>query len=280
LNIIIADNSGFCFGVNRAINKANAELAKGKGIYSLGSLIHNPEVIDDLANKGLQTINDVNDCENNQNILIRTHGVPENIYEVLKCKNANIIDMTCPFVKRVQFIANKYYKEGYKIIIIGDKKHPEVIGVNGWVDNSAIIFESADTAKKLKPIDNACVVAQTTLNEDTFNKIVDILKDKVKNIKVFNTICNATKDRQKSAYELSKYVEMMIVIGGYNSSNTKKLYSICKGNCNNTIFVENKDELPKINYKKYANIGITAGASTPDWIIQEVIKKLNDKAKD
>ncbi len=276
MNIVIADNSGFCFGVNRAVDKAYAELAHSEKLYSLGPLIHNPEVIGNLTAMGLQIIENENECTCNQKVLIRTHGVSKDVYEVLRRKNDEIIDMTCPFVKRVQHIANKYYKEGYKVIIIGNKNHPEVIGVNGWVDNSAIIFESIDEAKQINSIDRACIVAQTTLKEETFNEIVGILTDKVKDIQIFNTICNATRERQRSAFELSKKVDMMVIVGGYNSSNTKKLYEICKENCKNTFFIENKSDLTDIDYKKYNNIGISAGASTPDWVIQEVIESIKD----
>ncbi|MDI6602185.1 MAG: 4-hydroxy-3-methylbut-2-enyl diphosphate reductase [Thermoanaerobacteraceae bacterium] len=280
MNIIIADNSGFCFGVNRAINAIYNEIEKGKKIYSWGPLIHNPEVINDLVSKGVQITENIDDFKSNDKVLIRTHGIPKDVFYALKEKDVAIIDMTCPFVKKVQHIANKYYNEGYKIIIIGDKTHPEVIGVNGWVDNSAIILETADDAKELPFMDKACIVTQTTLKKETFDKIVNILNKKVKNIKVFNTICNATKDRQESAYKLSQLVDIMIVIGGYNSSNTKKLYDICKENCNNTFLVETKHDLPEIDFNNYNNIGITAGASTPNWIIKDVVEtimNLNNK---
>lgn len=240
-------------------------------------------MIDDLTSKGVKIIESIDSLNKNDILFIRTHGIPKDTFYTLKKRNINIIDMTCPFVKKVQHIANKFYKEGYKIIIIGDKTHPEVIGVNGWVDNTAIIINTEDEAKELPQIDNVCVVAQTTLKQESFDRIINILSDKIKNINVFNTICDSTKERQESAYKLSQLADIMIVIGGYNSSNTKKLYEICKSNCKETYMIETKDDLPKIDFRNYDNIGITAGASTPDWIINEVVETIlsfNNKNRD
>ncbi|AST59083.1 4-hydroxy-3-methylbut-2-enyl diphosphate reductase [Thermoanaerobacterium thermosaccharolyticum] len=276
MKILIADNAGFCFGVKRAVKMAYDQINRddSRQTYTYGELIHNPQVVKDLEGKGIKTIGGIDNLKENDRIIIRTHGIPEKTYKDLKEKKIELIDMTCPFVKRVQKIVNGYYKKGYTIVIIGDKNHPEVIGVNGWCDNSAYVIESVNDVELLPYIDKACVVAQTTITQKMWEDSLNLLKLKVNELVSFNTICDATNKRQSSAEEISKKADVMIVIGGKNSSNTQKLKRICEKNCKRTIQVENADEIDLSIFNDNDIVGITAGASTPDYLIQEVINKI------
>jgi 4-hydroxy-3-methylbut-2-en-1-yl diphosphate reductase len=276
LKVKIASNAGFCFGVKRAMTMAWHELEKNEDtIYSLGPLIHNNQAVQKYEEKGLKTISAIDDVGHKSNIIIRSHGVSEEIYNKAKENDINIMDATCPFVKKIHEIANRYYKDGYKIIIIGDSKHPEVIGINGWCNNEAIIIKTLEDLKVVNLDNNQkyCVVAQTTINVNLYDKIVDEMSKQLKNIVLHNTICSATKVRQEAAKELSKEVEAMVVIGGKHSSNTQKLVQICEENAP-TFAIETKEDLSVNDLKKYDYIGITAGASTPNWIIEDVVNYL------
>ncbi|OXT07586.1 4-hydroxy-3-methylbut-2-enyl diphosphate reductase [Thermoanaerobacterium thermosaccharolyticum] len=276
MKILIADNAGFCFGVKRAVKMAYDQINRddSRQTYTYGELIHNPQVVKDLEGKGIKTIGGIDNLKENDRIIIRTHGIPEKTYKDLKEKKIELIDMTCPFVKRVQKIVNGYYKKGYTIVIIGDKNHPEVIGVNGWCDNSAYVIESVNDVELLPYIDKACVVAQTTITQKMWEDSLNSLKLKVNELVSFNTICDATNKRQSSAEEISKKADVMIVIGGKNSSNTQKLKRICEKYCKRTIQVENADEIDLSIFNDNDIVGITAGASTPDYLIQEVINRI------
>ncbi len=282
MEIILADYSGFCFGVEKAITttlETLEELSEKPGkynIYSLGPLIHNEQVVKELANKGIQVVEDIDDIGIGT-VIIRSHGVPKEIFTIAKSKGLNIIDLTCPFVRRIQNIAEKYHKKGYRVVIIGDPEHPEVIGINGWCDNKAIIINDEKDLKRLVKFDKLCVVVQTTMSISQYEKISKELQGYADEIINFDTICLATKERQSAARELSSKVEAMLIIGGYHSSNTQKLVSICKEvkSCC-TYHVETIDDLPIEELKLYKTIGVTAGASTPKWIINEIIHKLRN----
>lgn len=276
MKIILADNAGFCFGVKRAVKMTEEELLTNKSVASLGPLIHNQQAVEYYGKKGLSIINSTNEANTNS-VIIRSHGVTKEIMENLSAKVDKVIDTTCPFVKSVHNKVYDFNKNGYTIIIVGDKDHPEVIGINGWCDNNAIVLNNIDEAKKIKDLTNICVVSQTTNRVSLFNDIVEVLKSNNENLQVFNTICNATSERQNSAFELSKKVDAMIIIGGYHSSNTNKLVEISRMNCRNIYHIETKEELPLDELKKFNIIGITAGASTPDWIIEEVILTMNNE---
>jgi (E)-4-hydroxy-3-methyl-but-2-enyl pyrophosphate reductase len=276
--ITLADSAGFCFGVKRAVDKALEIKEKyNKKIYTLGPLIHNNDVVNFLKENSIYPIEleDITSLDDNDTIIIRSHGVSEETLNILRKTNLNILDATCPYVENIHKKVKKYYDLGYHIIIVGDKNHPEVIGINGWCNDCAIILKSGiDIGTKAKKV---CVVAQTTERQATWEHVLAKIVKTSKEIVAFNTICSATEVRQKSAEELSKKVDAMVVIGGFNSSNTTKLYEICKKNCKNTIHVENlldiSDEF--IEDKDFKSIGVTAGASTPDWIIKEAILKIN-----
>lgn len=270
--IKVAKTAGFCFGVKRAVDGAYDALASGEKIATLGDIIHNSQVIDDLKSKGVYSFDRVEDIPEDYKIVIRAHGVGKDVYE--KLKGREYIDLTCPFVAKIHKIAEKYHNDGYKIVIVGDKKHPEVIGINGWCDYDAEIIDSElrdfNTNFTEKPL---CVVAQTTIKKNNFVQIVKILKNTCKSTIEFDTICSATKNRQEEAASLASESDCMIVVGGRKSSNTRKLFEISEKLCNETYHVETADELPQKHYNK---IGITAGASTPARIIQEVVKAMSE----
>ncbi|MBS6006823.1 MAG: bifunctional 4-hydroxy-3-methylbut-2-enyl diphosphate reductase/30S ribosomal protein S1 [Clostridium baratii] len=278
--VILAENAGFCFGVQRAV-ETSIDIKKkyNKKIYTLGPLIHNSDVVSFLEQNDIYAIDykNINDLQEGDVVIIRSHGIPEAVFNDLKSRGLEVIDATCPFVTNIQKKVKKYSKEGYNIIIVGDENHPEVIGINGWCDNKATITKNGEFNKEL--LNKICAVSQTTEKKENWDKTLDAINDGTREVLSFNTICSATEVRQKSAYDLSKEVDAMIVIGGKNSSNTTKLYEIAKHNCENTIHIENSNELPKeyINNKNFKKIGITAGASTPDWIIREVINIMQDE---
>lgn len=272
MKVKIAKEAGFCFGVKRAMKMAWDELELNSDIYALGPLIHNRQAVQRYEDKGLITVDTIDSIPNNESVIIRSHGVSKDIYDRANFSNLNIIDTTCPFVKKIHNIVKEFYEEGFKIIIIGDKNHPEIIGINGWCENSALIIKSVDDLNNLNLDNNNkyCVVAQTTLNLELYNQIVDILSKELDNIQFNNTICSATKTRQQAAKELSVDVDCMIVIGGKHSSNTQKLVNICKEQVP-TFSIETKEDLDIDKLSKFNIIGVTAGASTPNWIIEDVI---------
>jgi (E)-4-hydroxy-3-methyl-but-2-enyl pyrophosphate reductase len=275
--IALANKAGYCFGVKRAVDTALQLREKyNKPIYTLGPLIHNNDVVEFLKNKEIYSVelNDIHKLKSGDVIIIRSHGVPKDVIETLKHHDVIVENATCPYVGNIQQKVEKYYEEGYGIIIVGDENHPEVIGINGWCENSAIISKNGDNLQSIPR--KVCVVSQTTEKQSNWNKVLNKVINASKEIIAFNTICSATEVRQKSAEEISKEVDVMIVIGGFNSSNTTKLYEICKNNCDKTYHVENLQGLPQeiLKDNKIKKIGVTAGASTPDWIIKEAIEKM------
>lgn len=274
--IIRAKNSGFCFGVDRAVNEAFGFVKSTGKTYTLGPLIHNKDVTQKLTGKGINEISveDINRLSENDTVIIRTHGVSMAVYDELKARNVEIIDLTCPYVINIQKKVREFHEKGYRIIILGDDSHPEVIGINGYCDNSAYITKTGDLDFQLRG--KICVVAQTTEKQENWLNLIGNIARTAKEFVAFNTICKATEDRQKSAEEISREVDAMIVIGGKSSSNTTKLYEICKKNCDLTFLIENADDLGPVKerIKNAVKVGITAGASTPEWIIKEAMENL------
>ncbi len=277
MEIITAKSAGFCFGVNRAIEACYNEIEKGGRIVTYGPLIHNKNVNKDLENKGVKSVDTLDGCEG-ATVIIRSHGVGKAVYDEFERRNIHYVDGTCPFVKKIHNIVRKKRDEGYEVIIIGDGKHPEVIGINGWCDNSAITVDNVDDAQKLILDDEKkyAVVVQTTFRENKFYDILKILKEKSEKITEENTICSATEERQTEAVKISQNVDKMLVIGDKGSSNTQKLYEICRKNCRNTYYIETIEDLVLNNCKFNDKIGITAGASTPPAIIKEVITTMSE----
>lgn len=275
-DVLLAKNAGFCFGVQRAVDEAlRIQKEYNKKIYTLGPLIHNNDVVKFLENNNIYSIEfeEVDKLSVGDVIVVRSHGVSEMILDYLESKQFTVINATCPFVTNIQKKVKKYSKEGYHIVILGDKNHPEVIGINGWCNDKAIITKDGTFEEQIPQ--KVCLVSQTTEKMKNWENTLANLS-RVKELLAFNTICSATEVRQKSTNQISKEADAMIVIGGKNSSNTTKLYQIAKDNCINTIHIENFKELPKdfIN-KNIKKIGVTAGASTPDWIIREVLDTMN-----
>ena len=272
MKVKIAKEAGFCFGVKRAMKMAWDELEENSSIYALGPLIHNKQAVKKYEDRGLITVDNILDIPNDKSVIIRSHGVSKNVYDEANDNNLNVVDTTCPFVRKIHAIVNEFYENGFKIIIIGDKNHPEVIGINGWCKNTAYIIKSVDDLKQLNISNDFkyCVVAQTTLNLELYNNIVDELSKQLENITFKNTICSATKTRQQAAKELATDVDCMVVIGGKHSSNTQKLVNICKEHVP-TFAIETKEGLDIDKLKEFNTVGVTAGASTPDWIIEDVI---------
>jgi 4-hydroxy-3-methylbut-2-enyl diphosphate reductase len=280
MEVILSQNAGFCFGVKRAVDEAiKIRNQYNKRIYTLGPLIHNKDAVEYLKENEVYPIDleDIDTLSQGDVILIRSHGVGPLVFDTLKDRGIIVINATCPYVSNIQQKVKKYYDMGYSVLIVGDKEHPEVIGINGWCNNSAIIAKSGSELEKLPK--KVCVVSQTTEKQSNWESVLSYVVKNCKEIIAFNTICNATEVRQKAAGELSKEVDMMIVVGGFNSSNTTKLYEISKKNCPNTIHVENWSQVNEsiLNGKDINKVGVTAGASTPDWIIEEVINNMSNE---
>ena len=274
MKVKLASNYGFCFGVKRAIKIAEDY----DNSATMGPLIHNQDEINRLKNDfnvGLYT--NLSDVKDNDTVIIRTHGIPKNDLKHLRTLNAKIINATCPFVTTPQQIVKKMSEEGYSILIFGDADHPEVKGVQSYAQNQDdvhIVLEPSDLENTIFKNNKIATVAQTTKKKEKYLEIVNYLILKNKEVRVFNTICDATFENQDAARELSKEVDIMIVIGGKNSSNTKQLHSICLENCPDSYLIENQTELDTHWFLDKNLCGVTAGASTPDWIIQQVVDKI------
>lgn len=276
--IILAKTAGFCFGVDNAVKLAFRTLSENPGnTCVLGEIIHNRQVLERMEQQGVRVVQDPGQLNDGDHVVIRAQGIGEDIYKELKNRNVIIHDATCPFVKRIHNLVREKHAEGCTIIIVGDRNHPEIIGINGWCGNKAYVVSSTEEVEDLPDFTNyVCVVAQTTMRPEKYNEIYDFIKKKFANTLKFDTICNATEVRQREAREISGTVDIMIVIGGKNSSNTQKLYEICSEKCPLTYKIETVAELPPLDIKNINTIGITAGASTPDWVIKEVIETMEE----
>lgn len=273
MKVTVAKTAGFCFGVKRAVDLVYTESEKSHQVYTYGPIIHNEEVVKDLENRGVIVINTQDELEKLETgtVIIRSHGVSKRIYDILTSKNIKIVDATCPFVRKIHKIVEENSNEGKDIIIIGNDSHPEVEGIKGWCLNKVYVVKSVKEVNDLTiNNDKICVVSQTTFNYIQYDEIINVIKDKFKDAYIVKTICNATHERQEEAIRLAKESDAMIVIGGKSSSNTQKLYNICKNECNNTFYIQKSSDLELDKIDSSASIGITAGASTPNNIIKEV----------
>ena len=275
MKVIKAKTAGFCFGVKRAVDTVYEQVDTCSGpIYTYGPIIHNEEVVKDMESKGvvvLRTEEELDDISGGT-VIIRSHGVEKRIYDKLEAKGIRIVDATCPFVKKIHNIVQKESAAGKYILIIGSPDHPEVIGIRGWSGEHAAVIQNADDIENIDFSKNRkiCVVSQTTFNYNKFKDLVEIIKKKSYDIIVLNTICNATKERQTEAESIAESVDAMIVIGDKHSSNTQKLFEICRKACNNTYYIQTLDDLDLNQLGSVETVGITAGASTPNNIIEEV----------
>ena len=279
--IIVAESAGFCFGVNRAINILYKLIDEKKPACTLGPIIHNMQMVNELREKGVRTIDKISEAKENETIVIRSHGVPQSIVDEINERHLDYIDATCPFVSKIHKIVSETDDDSI-VIIAGDKNHPEVQGIMGHCKSKCYTFKNQEELQELfsiipqKNYKTIKIVAQTTFDLKEWEKSLKSLKNVYTNTKIFDTICNATSIRQREAANISKSVDLMFVIGDKHSSNSFKLYSICSSNCENTFFIETADELPLEMVKKADSIGVTAGASTPARIIKEVLDKMSE----
>ena len=272
MQIILAKTAGFCFGVNRAVKLTYELLEQGRPVATLGPLIHNPQAVADMERRGALVADTVDDIPTGYEVIIRSHGVPRTIYDTLEQRGLVYHDATCPFVKKIHRIVELKSNEGYHVIVVGDPKHPEVEGIVGWCPGPVTVLETPDQAENFVKTEGEklCIVSQTTYNYNKFQYIVEIFEKKGYNDSVVNTICNATEERQRSAKTIAAEADVMIVIGGKHSSNSRKLYEICQRECEHTYFIQTLDDLHLDLPKAVRLVGITAGASTPNKLIEEV----------
>jgi len=276
MQIKTAEHAGTCFGVKNAIDIAfeAAERTNGNNTYIMGELVHNPQVVADLQSKGVKTIKNINELKQGDNLIIRAHGELKQVYDYCEENKINLIDASCPFVKKAQTLAQKLEKDGYQVVLLGDINHPEVRAIIDRTEH-AIVIPDPDNMNnnEIKKHNKIGILSQTTQPREKLNKLILNILDHQKEIKIHNTICNATSNRQKSAISLCSESDLMIVIGGKNSANTKNLFEICSNNIK-TYWISDKDELKKEWFNNINAVGITAGASTPDYVIKEVIEKI------
>lgn len=279
VEIVVAEHAGFCFGVKRAINLAEeaAKENKQKTIYSLGPLIHNPQEVNRLKQEGVEPVESEEELESGSVVIIRSHGISPKRERELHSKGVSIVDATCPFVKAVHEAVIKLSQEGYFVVLVGEKNHPEVIGTLGYLEEAGgkgVVVESMEDLKAILHKDRVGIVAQTTQNEQFFKEVVGEVALWAREVKIINTICNATSERQEDVYKIAPEVDIMVVIGGKNSGNTRRLYEIAKSLNPRSYHVETAEELKADWFQGIKRVGLTAGASTPNWIIQEVIDRI------
>ena len=273
MEFVVAKSGGFCHGVKKAVDKAMS--IDPNGVYIYGEIIHNPEVVQSITDRGIKTVNRLEDVPSGSTLIIRSHGVGKDVYEACKLRDICVVDCTCEFVRRTQKIVDEQHAKGKTIVIVGEKTHPEVVGLNGWCNNEAYVFSSEAEDFSVLAEKDCCIVAQTTYSEEKFEKITKNLDNiSCKTVEVFKTICYTTIGRQNEANELSKQCDAVLVIGGLNSSNTNKLYDICAKNCSNVFRLANAADLNYKTIKRFKKVGIVTGASTPNAQTQEVLLKM------
>ena len=278
MEVTVAKTAGFCFGVKRAVEKVYEQIGKSeKPIYTYGPIIHNEQVVGDLREKGVEVIDSLEELKTIRDavVVIRSHGVGKNVYDILKENGVEIVDATCPYVKKIHRIVEKQTAEGRRVLIVGSEDHPEVQGIKGWGDDRTVVIENTEDFRRLElPEDEKlCIVSQTTFNYKKFQDIVEKISKTRYDITVLNTICNATQERQVEAMRIASQVDVMLVIGGKHSSNTQKLYDICRKECKNTYYIQTLGDFNPECISSVRSVGITAGASTPNNIIEEVHTK-------
>ena len=277
MNVELAKTAGFCFGVKRAVDTVYEQVEKHQNekIFTYGPIIHNEEVIKDLRSHGVEVIQDEEELQtvDADVVVIRSHGVAKYIYDIMDERGIACVDATCPFVKKIHKIVAEESEKGSYIIIIGNSEHPEVEGIKGWAGDQVSVIQTPEDAERFELVrkeKKVCIVAQTTFNYNKFKELVEIISKKRYDIVVLNTICNATKERQTEARQIAARVDAMVVIGDKRSSNTQKLFEICKEECLNTYYIQTLDDLDINQLRSVESVGITAGASTPNKIIEEV----------
>ncbi|MCP3682550.1 MAG: 4-hydroxy-3-methylbut-2-enyl diphosphate reductase [bacterium] len=271
MKVSIAKNLGFCFGVKRAVDMAMK--SNGSAVCTLGPIVHNPQIVEKLESIGVKPIDNLKDVTDGS-VVIRAHGIPPETENEIKKKGINIIDATCPYVKRAHSIVKDFSAKGYTIVLLGDKNHPEVIGIMGHAKKEAFVVKNLEECMSLDLKNKkVCFLSQTTHKPEEMEEITDHIKKEASEIEVCDTICNATKENQESAVEIAKKNEVVVVVGGKNSNNTQKLADVCRPFCK-VFHVESADDINEDNFFGIESVAVTAGASTPDWVIKDVAKKL------
>jgi len=277
LKIILSKKMGFCFGVKKSVNLAkNALKEKKDNLYMLGSIINNPQVIEYFTKKGVKIANNLDEVPKESTIITRAHGISPTILKKAYQKKLSVVDTTCPYVRKAQKIVNRLHKKDYFIVIYGDKKHPEVIGLLDTIQNNALVVNSIHEVERITTKKKIGFISQTTKNVYDFYKLASALLNRAEELRIFNTICKSTTERQKSVLELANEVDVMLVIGGKESANTARLAEISKNQGVKTYHIETKNQLKCKWFHPKDKVGITSGASTPDWITNEVIDKLKE----
>lgn len=278
MELLIAKSSGFCRGVKNAVDTALNISPENTYIY--GEIIHNKETVERIEKRGIKTVASLDEVPKGATLIIRSHGVGKDVFSEAEKRGIKTVNCTCQFVQRTQKIVDNAHKDGKTVVIIGEKSHPEVVGLNGWCENSAYVFSSENDDFSVLQGDKLCIVAQTTFSNEKFEKIVKIIQNTYpKTVEVFATICYTTIERQKEADELSKVCDAMLVIGGANSSNTNKLFDISKNNCKNVFRLHSSKEIDFNKLKDFNKVGIVMGASTPNLETQEVLEKYGNRSK-
>jgi 4-hydroxy-3-methylbut-2-enyl diphosphate reductase len=274
MEVFVVKDAGFCFGVKRAIRLASSAVSKDKyGVYTLGPLIHNPQVVEALKQKGVEVAGKLDEIRKGT-VIIRSHGVHPEVLARIKKRGLKIIDATCPFVRRAQNMAKLLHHQGYQVVVVGEADHPEVKGIVGYAQGKALVLNHRMGDHDFAKFKKLGVVAQTTLNLNFLKKAVDRLLESSKETKIYNTICSATASAQSKSLKLAKKVDLMLVVGGHNSANTSRLARLCQEAGTRTYHVETAQELDRRWFRGVERVGVTAGSSTPEWIIQEVVREV------
>ncbi len=273
MEVYVARKAGFCFGVKRAINLAQDTAKEANGVYTLGPLIHNPQAVEELRQSGIESIGSLEEMDGGR-LVIRSHGITLSEMEEIKRRGIDFVDATCPFVRKAQEHVRRLAEEGYFIVIVGDRDHPEVKGLVSYGGDDVVAIKGVEEIEAIPRKNRVGVVAQTTQTIDTLKRVVEALLPRVSELRIYNTICNATSERQRESLELARKVDCMVVVGGYNSANTNRLASMCRAIQPRTYHVEVAGELRPEWFQGIRRVGVTAGASTPQWIIDEVVERI------
>jgi 4-hydroxy-3-methylbut-2-enyl diphosphate reductase len=277
MEVLLADEYGFCFGVERAVDMVEEALEEGQPIRSLGALIHNAQEMQRLEARGVTTINSPSEADPQMTAVIRAHGVTPQVQRELEERAARVIDATCPFVTRVQHLAERAAREGRDVVVAGNPDHPEMIGVVGYAPHNTHVVRDASEVASLPTLHAPLVVSQTTIKLQTFLEVAEAVRAKADTEpQVVNTICSATRDRQDAARALAGHVDAFYIIGGRHSSNSAKLLAVCKEQCERSYLIETPEEINPLDLEGVERVGVTAGASTPDWLIKQVVERLRE----
>lgn len=279
MKLTIGEHAGFCFGVRRAVDKAFDCAAQALPCVTLGPLIHNPQEVERLEAAGVRSVQTLDEVQPGQTVIIRSHGVTPQVYAQCEARGIPVIDCTCPHVAHIHQLVKEYSKDGGAVIIVGEPEHPEIIGIAGWAHGDVFILPTRESAMKAQLPGRALVVAQTTLRRDRFEDVLAVIRSRVSELTVRMTICAATGQRQQEAESLSREADVMIVVGGRNSSNTQKLLETCRLRCARAYQVETPEDIPSGIIKATDRVAITAGASTPQWLLEQVRARIEADAQ-